>query len=251
MAEYEMEEPESLEEPESEGKMKVGNKDVDVDDFASVVQEKFEEARDYRRDHEQHWLEAYDAYRGKYPSKISKAHELASERGIFVNQTRRKINSAKIKVNTLLFEDGKVPFSITPSRKPRFYPPDIQTPPDRPDLLDDALIERSKQMEFRIRDILERTNYNEEVQHAVHEMCLYGTGCTKGITLEYKNFPVYTTVQNPDEMVSVESFLEQELMPTCKFVSIWNVFPSPEAINADDADYVIQRSFLSKIQLKK
>jgi hypothetical protein len=52
-------------------------------------------------------------------------------------------------------------------------------------------------------------------------------------------------------MLAVESFLEQELMPTCKFVSIWNVFPSPEAINADDADYVIQRSFLSKIQLKK
>ena len=251
MAEYEMEEPESLEEAEPEGKMKVGNKDVDVDDFAGVVQEKFEEAKDYRRDHEQHWLEAYDAYRGKYPSKISKAHELASERGIFVNQTRRKINSAKIKVNTLLFEDGKVPFSITPSRKPRFYPPDIQAPPDRPDLLEDAILERSKQMEFRIRDILERTNYNEEVQNAVHEMCLYGTGCTKGVTLEYKNFPVYTTVTTPDNMVAIESFLEQELMPTCKFVSIWNVFPSPEAINADDADYVIQRSFLSKIQLKK
>ena len=244
MAEYEMEEP------ESEDKMKIGGKDIDVDDFAKVVQEKFEEAKDYRRDHEQHWLEAYDAYRGKYPSKISKAHELASERGIFVNQTRRKINSAKIKINTLLFEDGKVPFSITPSRKPRFYPPDIQAPPDRPDMLEDAILERSKQMEFRIRDILERTNYNEEVQHSVHEMCLYGTGCTKGITLEYKNFPVYTTVTTPDNMVAIESFLEQELMPTCKFVSIWNVFPSPEAINAEDADYVIQRSFLSKIQLK-
>jgi len=249
MAEYENEAPES-EEPE-EGKIKIGESDVDVDDFARVVQEKFEEARDYRRDHEQHWLEAYDAYRGKYPSKLSKVHELASERGIFVNQTRRKINSAKIKINTLLFEDGKVPFSITPSRKPRFYPPDIQVEPDRPDLLEDAILERSKQMEFKIRDILERTNYNEEVQHSIHEMCLYGTGCTKGISLEYKNFPVYTTVTTPDQIQQIESFLEQELMPACKFVSIWNVFPSPEAINVEDADYVIQRSFLSKIQLKK
>ena len=247
MAENEIEEPES----EESGSIKVGGADVDVDDFAKVIQEKFEEARDYRRDHEQHWLEAYDAYRGKYPSKISKAHELASERGIFVNQTRRKINSAKIKINTLLFEDGKVPFSITPSRKPRFYPPDIQTQPDRPDLFDDAILERSKQMEFKIRDILERTNYNEEVQHAVHEMCLYGTGCTKGISLEYKNFPVYTTVTTPDQIQQVESILEQELMPSCKFVSIWNVFPSPEAINVEDADYVIHRSFLSKIQLRK
>ena len=251
MAEYES--SEVMEGPEEEAVpiTKIKMVEADVDDFANVIQEKFEEARDYRRDHEQHWLEAYDAYRGKYPSKISKAHELASERGIFVNQTRRKINSAKIKINTLLFEDGKVPFSITPSRKPRFYPPDIQAPPDRPDLLEDAILERSKQMEHKIRDILERTNYNEEVQHAIHEMCLYGSGCTKGISLEYKNFPVYTTVTTPDAMVAVESFLEQELMPACKFVSIWNVFPSPEAINAEDADYVIQRSFLSKIQLRK
>ena len=245
MAEYESAEPEAV----AVAEVKVV--EADLDDFANVVQEKFEEAREYRRDHEQHWVEAYDAYRGKYPSKISKAHELASERGIFVNQTRRKINSAKIKVNTLLFEDGKVPFSITPSRKPRFFPPDIQAPPDRPDLLEDAILERSKQMEFKIRDIFERTNYNEQVQHAIHEMCLYGTGCTKGIALEYKNFPVYATVQTPDDMVAVESYLEAELMPTVKFVSIWNIFPSPEAVSAEDADYVIQRSFLSKIQLRK
>ena len=245
MAEYESAEPEAV----AVAEVKVV--EADLDDFANVVQEKFEEAKEYRRDHEQHWVEAYDAYRGKYPSKISKANELANERGIFVNQTRRKVNSAKIKVNTLLFEDGKVPFSITPSRKPRFFPPDIQAPADRPDLLEDAILERSKQMEFKIRDIFERTNYNEQVQHAIHEMCLYGTGCTKGIALEYKTFPVYTTVQTADDMVAVESYLEAELMPTVKFVSIWNIFPSPEAINVEDADYVIQRSFLSKIQLRK
>ena len=245
MAEYESAEPEVV----AVAEVKVV--EADLDDFADVVQEKFEEAKEYRRDHEEHWVEAYDAYRGKYPSKISKANELANERGIFVNQTRRKTNSAKIKINTLLFEDGKVPFSITPSRKPRFYPPDIQTPPDRPDLLEDAILERSKQMEYKIRDIFDRTNYNEQVQHSIHEMCLYGTGCTKGIALEYKNFPVYSAVQTANEMVAVESYLEAELMPTVKFVSIWNIFPSPEAINAEDADYVIQRSFLSKIQLRK
>ena len=60
-------------------------KKTDIDTFAKIIQEKFAEARDYRRDHEQHWQEAYDAYRAKYPSQINKANELASERGIFVN----------------------------------------------------------------------------------------------------------------------------------------------------------------------
>ena len=64
MAEYEMEEPQEV-------AVEVKVVEADVDDFAKVIQEKFEEAWDYRRDHEQHWLEAYDAYRGKYPSKIS------------------------------------------------------------------------------------------------------------------------------------------------------------------------------------
>ena len=222
----------------------------DLDTFARIIQEKFAEARDYRRDHEQHWQEAYDAYRAKYPSQINKANELASERGIFVNQTRRKVNSAKIKIGTLLFEDGEVPFSVTPSKRPRFYPPDIEVQPDRPDILKDALLARSKNMEDKIRDILRKTNYNDEITHAIHEMCLYGTGCTKGVSLTRKNFPVYTSVRTSEQMDKIESYLEEELVPTVKYISIWNVFPSPEASSTEDADYVIQRSFVSPIQLR-
>ena len=222
-----------------------------LDSFAEIIQEKFKDAKEYRRDHEQHWQEAYDAYRAKYPSHISKANELANERGIFVNQTRRKVNSAKIKIGTLLFEDGRIPFSITPSRRPRYYPPDIQAPPDRPDLFEDAILARSKAMEERIRDLLDRTNYNQEIQHAIHEMSLYGSGVTKGITLENQNFPVYESVAAPDNFMEVETRLEEELVPTVRYLSVWNVFPSPEATSSEDADYIIQRSFLSPIQLRE
>ena len=225
-------------------------KKTDIDTFAKIIQEKFAEARDYRRDHEQHWQEAYDAYRAKYPSQINKANELASERGIFVNQTRRKVNSAKIKIGTLLFEDGEVPFTVTPSKRPRFFPPDIQAPPDRPDILQDALLARATNMEDKIRDILKKTSYNEEITHSIHEMCLYGTGCTKGVSLTRKNFPVYTSVRTSDEMVQIESRLEEEFVPTVKYISIWNVFPSPEASSSEDADYIIQRNFVSPIQLR-
>ncbi len=223
---------------------------ADLDTFARIIQEKFQQAREYRRDHEQHWQEAYDAYRAKYPSHINKANELANERGIFVNQTRRKVNSAKIKIGTLLFEDGEVPFAITPSKRPRFFPPDIQAPPDRPDVLEDMLLSRAKNMEDKVRDILNKTSYNDEITHAIHEMCLYGTGCTKGISLEKKNYPVYTSVRTPDDMVEIEAQLEEEFLPSVKYISIWNVFPSPEASSSVDSDYVIQRNFLSSIQLR-
>ena len=223
---------------------------AELNTFAKIIQEKFAEARDDRRDHELHWQEAYDAYRAKYPSHINKANELANERGIFVNQTRRKVNSAKIKIGTLLFEDGEVPFAVTPSKRPRFFPQDIEAPPDRPDILQDMLLSRARNMEDKVRDILKKTNYNEEITHAIHEMCLYGTGCTKGVTLTRKNFPVYTSVRTPEQMVEIESELEEELIPAVKYISIWNVFPSPEASSSEDADYVIQRNFVSPIQLR-
>ena len=41
---------------------------ADLDTFARIIQEKFQQAREYRRDHEQHCQEAYDAYRAKYPA---------------------------------------------------------------------------------------------------------------------------------------------------------------------------------------
>ena len=224
--------------------------EVELDSFAKIIQEKFNDSREYRRDNETHWQEAYDAYRAKYPSHINKANELANERGIFVNQTRRKVNSAKIKIGTLLFEDGEVPFAITPTKRPRFIPPDIQAPPDRPDILDDILLTPAKNMEDRIRDILRKTAYNEEIQHSIHEMCLYGTGVTKAITLQKRNYPVYTSVRTPDDILEIEAQIEEELVPTVKHVSLWNIFPSPEAASIEDADYVIQRSFVSPIQLR-
>ena len=224
--------------------------EVELDSFAKIIQQKFSDSREYRRDHETHWTEAYDAYRAKYPSQITKANELANERGIFVNQTRRKINSAKIKIGTLLFEDGEVPFAITPTKRPRFIPPDIQAPPDRPDILEDMLLTRAKNMEDRIRDILKKTSYNEEIQHSIHEMCLYGTGVTKGISLQKRNYPVYRSARTPEDILTIEAQIEEELVPTVKHVSLWNVFPSPEAASIEDADYVIQRSFVSPIQLR-
>ena len=98
---------------------------ADIDDVGKAIQELYENAKQYRQPYEEVWDEAYSAYRAEYPSRIHKATELANERGIFVNLTRRKVNSARVKLGALLFDDGRIPFSITPSRKPRFYPQDV------------------------------------------------------------------------------------------------------------------------------
>ena len=195
-----------------------------LDNFAKIIQKRYEDSKQYREPYEAIWEEAYDAYRAKYPSKLSKADELAEERGIFVNQTRRKVNSAKVKIGALLFDDGRVPFQITPSRRPRYIPPELaNTVQDKAGLLD-ALSGRARAMEDRIRDIFDRTGYVDTIQNCIHEMCLYGTGVTKAIVLSPINFPVYKNNLGPDEEIErIESQLEQELLPNVEFCSIYHL----------------------------
>lgn len=235
--------------PEEEVTVEVEVVTADLDDLGKVVREKFEEAKDFRQDFEDLWEDAYDSYRGQYPSRLDHAAELASERGIYINQTRRKVNSARVKIGALLFDDGRIPFSITPSRKPRFVPPDIPVSQMSKQQIEDVMAQRSMNMESKIRDLMDRTGYLQSILDSIFELCLYGTGVTKSPTLEHINFPVFKSTQTPEGMYDVESQIESELVPTTKFVSIWNVFPSPEALNSEDADYIIQRTFLSETQL--
>lgn len=229
-----------------------------LDDIGKVVRDLFEQAKEYRRENELIWRDAYDAYRAKYPEKINSAagDNVAARRGIFINQTRRKVNSAKVKIGSLLFDDGRIPFAVTPSRKPRYLPQDLMQQGLQGYALLDAVKQRSQNMEDRIRDVLDRTGYLDSLLDGIHELCLYGTCVTKSPMLEYVNYPVYQTTRTLDPasgqfMEQVESQIESELVPSVDYVSIWNVFPTPEATSVDDAEYVIQRSFLSSIQLRE
>ena len=229
-----------------------------LDDIGKVVRDLFEQAKEYRRENELIWRDAYDAYRAKYPEKINSAggDSVAARRGIFINQTRRKVNSAKVKIGSLLFDDGRIPFAVTPSRKPRYLPQDLVQQGLQGYQLLDAVKQRSQNMEDRIRDVLDQTHYLDSLLDGIHELCLYGTCVTKSPMLEYVNYPVYQTTRTMDPasgqfMEQVESQIESELVPSVDYVSIWNVFPTPEASSADDAEYVIQRSFLSSIQLRE
>ena len=224
-----------------------------LDSLGKVVKELFEKAREYRAEHELIWRDAYDAYRAKYPERIhSSQGGIAAKRGIYVNQTRRKVNSAKVKIGSLLFDDGRIPFSITPSRKPRYLPDDlVQQGLEGYQLLDEVT-NRARRMEDRIRDILDQTKYLTSLIDGIHELCLFGTCVTKSPMLEYINYPVYQTTKDLDTGIQqVESQIESELVPSVDYVSIWNVFPTPEATSLEEAEYVIQRSYLSSIQLRE
>ena len=224
--------------------------EAELDSFAKIIQDRYEEAKDAREEYEDYWADAYDAYRGIYASAINSTDEEGTERGIFINETARKVNSAKIKIGSLLFDDGRIPFVIQPTKNPKFFAPDIDPELD-PAGIANEMANRAVRMENKIRDVLTKTRYNEEVISAIHEMALYGTGVTKGVVLQTINHPVYKSVRTPEDAYRVETEIEKQIVPTVKFVSIWNIFPSPDAINVEDSEWIIQRNYMSSIQLRE
>ena len=216
-----------------------------ADSLAKIVQDCFTKSKEYRQENEDIWRDAWYAYRGKYPERFERIAELAEKRGIYINLTKRKVQSAKVRINSLLFEDGKIPFNITPPRRPKFVPPEITTQGDPFEQVERA----SKRMEAKIRDILDQTDYANTLMDVISDMCLYGTGITKSISLKNINYPIYKTVNASPVLKQAEKILESEKIPVVDRVSIWNLFPSPDATNVQDAEWFIQRSFVSAREL--
>ena len=219
------------------------------DSLALLVQEHFGIAKEYRgaSGDEEIWREAYDAHRAVHPTKVNGVLSLAKKRGVFIHLVRRRVNSARVKITSLLFESGKVPFSITPNYSPKFASPDLQQIP--PEEVRDEIDARAERMEQTIRDIMRKTDYVGVISDTVLEMCLYGTGVTKSIVLKGYNYPVYTVARQDPNVLKAEDLLESELVPTVERVSIWDLFPNPEAKSIEDCDWVIQRGSYSPQQM--
>jgi len=218
------------------------------DALAELVHSYFEQAKEYRIDEEVVWMDAYDAYRANYPERVDRIVELAKTRGIFIHLVRRRVNSAKVKISSLLFESGKVPFEVTPNLRPKFIHPELQQIPY--DLAVEEIKQRAERMESEIRDVLSKSDYVDIINDTILEMCLYGTGVTKSIVLKKHNYPVYKTASQDPNVLQAEDFIESEYIPTVENVSIWDIFPTPEAKSLDDCDWIIHRSFYSIQQLR-
>jgi len=242
------------------------------DPLAALIREKFEMAQKSRVEVElERWQPGEDAYQGRLYQTLPGNDQQVDIR---FNLTRRKTQGAVTKLTSMLFEAGEVPFKIRTSRHLRFIPPDLapgahlmtqMTPGQRQDYLSKAaewaegtgqplpklMEERRINLENRIRDILEQTDYQGELTNCIHEMALHGTGIIKSPVLHQRNYPVYQGKFRSQNDFQLEKLLESEIVPTAQFVSIFNVFPAPEATKIEDAEYVIERRFLSSVQIRQ
>ena len=236
-----------MQEIERNEKLDERGKKLPPDTLGLLVQDLYREASSDRLTHEEIWDAAWHAWRGEFRDVTTKAVQLAKERGIYVNLTRRKVQEARVKLTNSILQNGKVPFRITPSRRPRFMSPDLL---EMEDPYEEAQI-RALNCEQRIRDILDKSDYESTILKVINEQTLYGSACTKSIVLKTIDYPLYSSARRDPNLELIEEAAESELVPHVEWVSIWDIFPSPGANSKNDLDWCIQRKYVSANELRE
>jgi len=100
----------------------------------------------------------------------------------------------------------------------------------------------AKKMEKKIKDQLDECGASKHLRSSAFECALFGTGIVKGPLALNKEYPKW---EDGGEYKPIF-----KTVPTLSHVSIWNFYPDPDAINMDQAEYIIERHKMSRRDLK-
>ena len=119
--------------------------------------------------------------------------------------------------------------------------PDLKTMPQV-----EPANEAAKNMETLIHDQLEESHAISVMRHVLFEMCLLGTGILKGpFNYEQSEHKWILNDEGEREYKPIS-----KLVPRIEAVSCWDLYPDPDAVNIEDADYVIQRHIFTRTQIR-
>jgi len=137
------------------------------------------------------------------------------------------LNGLKEKYKDAGFEEGAAP--------------DLKTMPQI-----EPAAEAARNMERLIHDQLEESHAISVMRHVLFEMCLLGTGVLKG-PFNYEQAEHKWILNDAGER---EYSPKTKIVPKVEAVSLWDLYPDPDAVNINDADYVIQRHIYNRTQLR-
>jgi len=264
--------------------------DAGASPIVDYIYHKYQLAKDYRKTDEQRWLKAYTNYRGLYGQDVQFTEAEKSRVFIKVTKTKTLAAYGQVvdvlfagQKFPLSIEPTRMPEGITENvsfdpNKPEQLK-ELENPyGNREDeglpagatltslqlgpleeKLEGLPIEEgvgktptaatfspamvaAKKMEKKIMDQLEESNASKHLRSTAFEMALFGTGILKGPFATNKEYA------NWEEDGSYNPTFK--VMPQINHVSIWNMYPDPDANNMDEAQYIVERHKLSRTQLR-
>lgn len=100
----------------------------------------------------------------------------------------------------------------------------------------------AKKMEKKIKDQLDESNASKQLRSTAFEMALFGTGIMKGPFATDKEYPNWSAEGEYSPVIKT--------VPSTSHVSVWNYYPDPDAVNMDEAQYIIERHKMSRSQVR-
>lgn len=263
----------------------VEQENIEFSGLVAHVQDHYHRSKTRREPDEDRWLTAYRNYRGLYGPEVQFTETEKSQ--AFIKITKTKVLAAYAQVTDVLFAGSKFPLGIEASRNPvgvadalNFEAkepkgPDGKTPlrpiAARPELLETAGVFKDKldpvqdalqegggntptsatfepakkaaqNMEKLIHSQLEETDADKHLRSVAFECALFGTGIIKGPFAFDKEYPSW----DDDGKYSPQ----YKTIPKIESVSIWDLYPDPDARSMHDAEYIVQRHRMSRTQIR-
>lgn len=239
-----------------------------------------------RSEIEDRWIEDIRQYSGRYdPVTEQKLLSRRTASRVFVNITRSKVNEAEAKLADMVLPSDDRNWMIRPTPVPEKYfrmkdmldneqagqestEPDEMLP--QPEGLETVApptkteAEKAKgmlqkhaqecmcahEMQDAIDDQLKESNYNAVCRDIIHDAAILGIGIIKGPVVVGKTRRSWDEIKDSYGN-AVQIVVEEDVVkPTVERVDPWNFFPDMSAAKVDDAEFIFERSYLTRKKLR-
>lgn len=220
-----------------------------ADGLGGILNSRFIEWRDARREKEDEWIEALRSYNGQYDT--TKMNEIGPNRSkVFVHLTRTKTLTAYSRIIDLMLGHGDH-WAVDPTPEPDLSPeamqelhamaeqvqPGVDLDADEIEVVAAAMAaEASKKMTLRIKDQLIDARYEHLFKIAALEMCIFGTGILKGPVVKMLRTQRWTSVSGEYTLVE-----DEKPAPGLDAPSVFDVYPDHYATSVDDCIGMFER----------
>jgi hypothetical protein len=242
-----------------------------VDMLAIDLERKLSETIFERGTTDTRMVEDLRLYHGKYDDKITKALEGAKRSQVFVKLIRAKTNAAEAQLVDLLFPNDDKNYGIKPTPKPELASklgdtsPVIDPATGKEQQFDDTgeivtvehmarrdiemVQEAADAMLKEIDDQLIECKYNARAREAIHDACVIGTGILKGPVVRGKMDKAFVQETAEDGSVQWVDKQVESFVPVVEVVRPWDFFPDMSASSIEEAEFVFERRYMSKMQI--
>lgn len=199
---------------------------------------------------EDRWIKDLRQYQGEYEPRELAEMRNAKTSSIFANLTRNKTNAAEARLSDMLFPTDDRNWGIRPTPVPELTRAVQGSDPNQKQtalsMIREAK-ERAEAMTKEIDDQLTESNYPAIGRDVIHDACVFGTGVMKGPVVVGRTNQQWVT----DEFGNSSLTYQDDFSAGTQYVDLWNFYPESSATKISEAEYVLERHFVTRKDLIK